>query len=411
MRAQTRPAGPAAAAGGRHRAGRAADRRRPTSSAARRSGASGPRARTRCCWARCWWRLLGLMQLWVTVADAVHDRYAAHPARGAVLRHPGRGGRDAGPLRPRGGAGAVLRARLLVPRGRDAGQLAAFGIFTLVGSLVAADRITARQGPRRHLQGRRRSPASVNLLRGALPRRSRRARASAARRWSPALFAFVGTALAVPVMVMALTPLIEATLRLRLGHQAAGAGEPEPPGAQGADRPGAGHVPPLASSSARWWRTRRRRSARTRCSRASCAYYHDIGKGRNPLYFGENQKGENRHDPLAPAMSAVIIKRHVTEGWRWRGSTGCPSWWRTPSRSTTARGWWATSSTRRSKEQEGKENAPADRREHLPLPGPQAAVPRGGAGDDRGRGGGLDAARCPSPPRPSCRRRCRRSST
>ncbi|HEY0094357.1 MAG TPA: HDIG domain-containing protein, partial [Archangium sp.] len=46
----------------------------------------------------------------------------------------------------------------------------------------------------------------------------------------------------------------------------------------------------------------------------SCAYYHDIGKGRNPLYFGENQKGENKHDSLAPAMSAVIIKRHVTEG-------------------------------------------------------------------------------------------------
>jgi putative nucleotidyltransferase with HDIG domain len=46
----------------------------------------------------------------------------------------------------------------------------------------------------------------------------------------------------------------------------------------------------------------------------SCAYYHDIGKGRNPLYFGENQKGENRHDALAPAMSALIIKRHVTDG-------------------------------------------------------------------------------------------------
>ncbi|MFN7131196.1 MAG: HD family phosphohydrolase, partial [Myxococcales bacterium] len=45
-----------------------------------------------------------------------------------------------------------------------------------------------------------------------------------------------------------------------------------------------------------------------------CAYYHDIGKGRNPLYFGENQKGENRHDKLAPQMSAMIIKRHVSEG-------------------------------------------------------------------------------------------------
>jgi cyclic-di-AMP phosphodiesterase PgpH len=46
-----------------------------------------------------------------------------------------------------------------------------------------------------------------------------------------------------------------------------------------------------------------------------CAYYHDIGKVRNPLYFAENQRsGDNRHDPLAPSMSSLIVKRHVTEG-------------------------------------------------------------------------------------------------
>jgi putative nucleotidyltransferase with HDIG domain len=45
-----------------------------------------------------------------------------------------------------------------------------------------------------------------------------------------------------------------------------------------------------------------------------CAYYHDLGKIRNPLYFAENQRGENRHDELAPSMSALIIKRHVTDG-------------------------------------------------------------------------------------------------
>src|SRR6266849_1717317 len=44
------------------------------------------------------------------------------------------------------------------------------------------------------------------------------------------------------------------------------------------------------------------------------AYYHDIGKGKNPLFFGENQKGENRHDALQPQMSAQLIHRHVTEG-------------------------------------------------------------------------------------------------
>jgi hypothetical protein len=45
-----------------------------------------------------------------------------------------------------------------------------------------------------------------------------------------------------------------------------------------------------------------------------CAYYHDLGKIRNPLYFAENQRGENRHDHLAPSMSALIVKRHVTDG-------------------------------------------------------------------------------------------------
>jgi putative nucleotidyltransferase with HDIG domain len=46
-----------------------------------------------------------------------------------------------------------------------------------------------------------------------------------------------------------------------------------------------------------------------------CAYYHDLGKIRNPLYFAENQRGgENRHDQLAASMSALIVKRHVTDG-------------------------------------------------------------------------------------------------
>jgi putative nucleotidyltransferase with HDIG domain len=44
------------------------------------------------------------------------------------------------------------------------------------------------------------------------------------------------------------------------------------------------------------------------------AYYHDVGKIRNPPWFAENQRGENRHDTLAPSMSALVIKRHVTDG-------------------------------------------------------------------------------------------------
>ncbi|MBC7963770.1 MAG: HDIG domain-containing protein, partial [Steroidobacteraceae bacterium] len=45
------------------------------------------------------------------------------------------------------------------------------------------------------------------------------------------------------------------------------------------------------------------------------AYYHDIGKVSKPHYFIENQAGEeNRHDKLAPSMSALILISHLKEG-------------------------------------------------------------------------------------------------
>jgi putative nucleotidyltransferase with HDIG domain len=45
------------------------------------------------------------------------------------------------------------------------------------------------------------------------------------------------------------------------------------------------------------------------------SYYHDIGKINKPLYFVENQKGEeNRHEKLAPSMSSLILIAHVKDG-------------------------------------------------------------------------------------------------
>jgi hypothetical protein len=46
-----------------------------------------------------------------------------------------------------------------------------------------------------------------------------------------------------------------------------------------------------------------------------CGYYHDLGKLKKPLYFIENQSdGRNRHDKLAPSMSALILIAHVKNG-------------------------------------------------------------------------------------------------
>lgn len=45
------------------------------------------------------------------------------------------------------------------------------------------------------------------------------------------------------------------------------------------------------------------------------AYYHDIGKIRQPQYFVENQRdGHNPHDKLTPHMSVLILVNHVKEG-------------------------------------------------------------------------------------------------
>ena len=47
------------------------------------------------------------------------------------------------------------------------------------------------------------------------------------------------------------------------------------------------------------------------------AYYHDIGKITKPEYFIENQSyNSNKHDNLAPNLSALIIINHIKEGLR-----------------------------------------------------------------------------------------------
>jgi len=45
------------------------------------------------------------------------------------------------------------------------------------------------------------------------------------------------------------------------------------------------------------------------------AYYHDIGKLKRPGFFAENLScNVNPHDATTPALSALIITAHVTEG-------------------------------------------------------------------------------------------------
>lgn len=55
------------------------------------------------------------------------------------------------------------------------------------------------------------------------------------------------------------------------------------------------------------------------------AYYHDIGKLKNPQYFVENQRpGKNIHDSLPPELSAKVLISHVKDGLEIAAQTNLP---------------------------------------------------------------------------------------
>ncbi len=48
----------------------------------------------------------------------------------------------------------------------------------------------------------------------------------------------------------------------------------------------------------------------------AAATYHDIGKLKRPMYFKENQIGENPHDGIDPYVSAAILTSHTRDGYQ-----------------------------------------------------------------------------------------------
>ena len=255
--------------------------------------------------------VLGLLQVWVSIADAVQDRYTAIPLEAFYYAFPV-------------AAGAMLVRFVLSEElalffalvlaclcGVMLGNSLSFGIYALVGALVAADRV-GHAKDRVGLFKAGLATGGVNLL-AVLCLFLAEGKGLTADTLITAVFAFAGTSLAVPVMVMALTPLIESVFGYASDLKLLELANLNHPALKEliVQAPGTYHhsiiIGTLVENAAEAI------GANPLLAR-SCAYYHDIGKGRNPLYFGENQKGENKHDSLAPAMSAVIIKRHVTEG-------------------------------------------------------------------------------------------------
>lgn len=255
--------------------------------------------------------MLLVIRLSVTVADALHDKYGRIPVEALYYAIPVAAGAALVRFLLAQEMALLFAIVLAALSAVMLGNSLPFGIYALIGSLVAADRIT-RAKDRVGIFRAGLTVGAVNVLTIVFFSLAE-GKGVPTDALITAAFSFVGNTLAVPVVVMAITPLIElgfgyaSDIKLlelaNLNHPALKELIVQAPGTYHHSIILGSLVEAAAESI----------GANPLLAR-SCAYYHDIGKGRNPLFFGENQKGENRHDTLAPAMSAVIIKRHVTEG-------------------------------------------------------------------------------------------------
>ncbi len=191
------------------------------------------------------------------------------------------------------------------------GHSLSLALFCLGGSILAADRV-ARVQKRSGIVRAGLWTAAGNLgLVGCLA-------LFGGRVWSPgaaaeAMAAVGGGALFTPLLVLALLPLAEGlfgyTTDLRL-LELANLNHPALKELI-VKAPGTYHHSILLGTLAE--AAAQAIGANALLARVS-AYYHDIGKGKNPLCFGENQKGQNRHDHLPPDESAALIRQHVPDG-------------------------------------------------------------------------------------------------
>jgi putative nucleotidyltransferase with HDIG domain len=254
---------------------------------------------------------LGLVHAWTGVADALRDRSGGLPPEALTFAIPVAAGAMLVRFVLHTPAALLFSVAVSGLAGVTLGNSLAFAVHALAGSLVGVAAM-----------GRARDRAGIfkaALLTGAASALAvffvqlAEGKGLSLDGLKVAGAALLGTAALAPALVLAVTPLLEALFGYASDMKLLELANLNHPALKEliVQAPGTYHhsivVGSLVENAAEAI------GANPLLAR-TCAYYHDIGKGRNPLYFGENQKGENRHDALAPAMSAVIIKRHVTEG-------------------------------------------------------------------------------------------------
>ncbi len=255
--------------------------------------------------------LLGGLHLWVLVADVVQNGYPSLPIEALQFAFPVAAGAMLVRFVLSESAALFFAIIFSALAGVLLGNSLSFFLFSLVTSMVAADRI----GRAKDRAGIFRAGFATGAVGFGLMvfLQLAAAKGLGLEMLSSGVFALLAAAFLLPALVLALTPLVEGIFGYASDLKLLELANLNHPALKELvlNAPGTYHhsivMGSLVESAAEAI------GANPLLAR-SCAYYHDIGKGRNPAYFGENQKGENTHDKLVPSMSAVIIKRHVTEG-------------------------------------------------------------------------------------------------
>jgi putative nucleotidyltransferase with HDIG domain len=263
--------------------------------------------------------MLALASAGLTIGDALHDRFPALPPETFYYLVPF----AVGAMLVRSVLSAEIALLFSIALGAAVGLLAGHSIFFAgQASLtsVAASGLAARTRGRRGY-------VSAGMAVGALGAllvlatylfTGRVLETGAGLRTFGELLAsmaaaFLSSALLLPTLVLGLLPLVEGAFGYVTDMKLLGLANLNHPALKEliVQAPGTYHhsiiMGALAESAAEAI------GANVLLAKVS-AYYHDIGKIRNPLYFAENQRGENKHEQLAASMSALIVKRHVTDG-------------------------------------------------------------------------------------------------
>ena len=126
--------------------------------------------------------------------------------------------------------------------------------------------------------------------------------------------AFLSGAVLLPLAVVILVPLLERILGLAQRPAPARPGEPEPPGAEGAHRPGARDLAPLGGGR-RARRGRGRGHRRRRAARPGGRPLPRPGQGDRPgAPSSRTRAGRTGSPSCPPQIGAERVRRHVEEG-------------------------------------------------------------------------------------------------